>query len=501
MNTVQEELSTFWRRFGAMIRTGVPLLRSLDILAEECRHSRLATAIREIRAAIEAGSDLHTSLACYPEFFSPCVRTIIQTAERMGRLEYVCDEIAAGIQSGFFATAPSGSETASAPEDRQLRAGAIVDSIIHEAYKQNVSEIYLEPSGDKLCVRFRVNGVCTEHRRISAEESPAILAQIKLRAGISPGDSSPFSEGCIHVLQNTTALELRIFSIRYVAGEAIAMQLSYPATTPLPLEQQGFTAEQLERIEKWLARPRGLIIVAGPGGCGKTTTLHSMIQRPNRTEARIATVESFVRRILPGINQQEVRPTAGQSFADAVRAELRCRPDILMVTEIPDHETAALLTQAACEDQLVLAGLFADDAADALQKLLTMGVSAFLLNTALIGVLGQRLVRALCHDCRQATVLPEWYRQELRGWEQATFYRSSGCPRCRHTGYRGKSAIHELLEMTDELRSALRSARSTAEIRALALSTGMLSLREDGLSKAAAGLTTVEEVLCLTHRD
>ncbi|MGQ9661559.1 MAG: ATPase, T2SS/T4P/T4SS family [Kiritimatiellia bacterium] len=453
MNTVQEELNAFWRRFGAMIRTGVPLLRALDILAEECRHSRLATAIRETRAAIEAGSDLHTSFERYPEFFSPCVRTIIQTAERMGRLEYVCDEIAAGIQSGFFATAPSTSETASAPEDQQLRANAIVDSIIHEAYKQNVSEIYLEPSGDKLCVRFRVNGVCTEHRRISAAESPAILAQIKLRAGIPPGGSALFSAGRIHVLQDTTALELRIFSVRYVAGEAIAMELNYPATTPLPLEQQGFTAQQLERIEKWLARPRGLIILAGPDGCGKTTTLYSMIQRLNHTEVRIATVETFVRRILPGINQQEVRLTAGQSFADAV------------------------------------------------QKLLTMGVPAFLLNTALIGVLAQRLVRVLCHDCRQATVLPEWHRQGLRGWEHTTFYRSSGCPRCRHTGYQGRSAIHELLEMTDELRSALRSARSTTEIRALALSSGMVPLREDGLAKAAAGLTTVEEVLGLTYRD
>jgi len=375
-----------------------------------------------------------------------------------------------------------------------------VTRLLKEALYNDASDIHLIPERNRVRVQFRQDGVLRDYDALNRMDYPSILSVIKLMAGMNISEKRLPQDGRLRYRVGGTRVDLRVSTVPTVYGERVVMRLLKRAEDIPEVEGLGFLPDTLEKFKKLIAQPYGLILITGPTGSGKSFTNFSALKRIRSPEKNILTVEDPVEYEIPGISQVQVKPQIGLTFATVLRSFLRQDPDVIMVGEIRDEETARIAIEAALTGHLVLATLHTNDAPQAILRLEEMGLERYNVAAALLGVLAQRLVRKLCPRCKTPSPGDKvvFYKElmEKAGLEpEGSFYEAVGCEACGGTGFRGRMPIHELLVADDQLRELLSRKGGASEIKEAVLRTGMRTLRQDGLLKAAQGLTTVQEVL------
>jgi len=393
-------------------------------------------------------------------------------------------------------------EEAAIGELDESAAQKFVKQVIREAYLQDASDIHVEPRPTDVLVRLRVDGTLRQYTTLPKGALGPVISVIKIMGGLNIAEKRLPQDGRVRYREGTIDLDLRLSTLPTVYGEKAVMRLLKKAADIPEIEGLGFAPGVFERFQEVISKPYGIFLITGPTGSGKSFTTFSILKRIATPDKNTQTIEDPVEYEIPGINQTQVNPQAGLTFARALRAFLRQDPDIIMVGEIRDSETAKIATEAALTGHLVIATLHTNDAAQAITRLDEMGVELFNISAALIGVLSQRLVRRICDHCKvEVKPDPEVLRRiglsegEIQG---AKLYKGMGCERCGGTGYKGRYAIHELLVVDDEIRHAIVAGKSATEIKELSRKKGMKTLREDGIYKALLGITTLEEVLART---
>jgi len=375
----------------------------------------------------------------------------------------------------------------------------LVDSIVQGAISGNASDIHVEPQERDVRVRYRVDGVLYEMMDIPKRLQPAVISRIKIMAGMNIAERRVPQDGRISVGTNGHTYDLRVSTLLTVFGEKLVMRILDKSSVLLQLEDLGFLPEQQTLVENLITKPYGMLLSTGPTGSGKTTTLYTALNRVNTGDNNIVTIEDPVEYQLAGINQSQVNMAASITFARGLRAILRQDPDVIMVGEIRDRETAEIAVQSALTGHLVFSSLHTNDAASALPRLLDMGVEPFLIASSVIGVIAQRLVRVVCRNCKVSYQPEERVLEELGVSEEdrphARFVRGTGCPVCSNRGYRGRTGVFEVLRMSDSTKRMVLDKRSTLEIRDRAVADGMLLMQQTGLRKVLDGTTTPEEVM------
>ena len=376
----------------------------------------------------------------------------------------------------------------------------LVNYLIFSAVRDGASDIHIEPDDNLLRVRFRVDGSLYEKLRPPFKMLPAIASRIKIMAGLDISERRLPQDGGIHVLMDGRPIDLRVSTMTGQFGEKIVVRIIDNRNVLVNLEKLGFSYEILKEWRRVIATPNGIVLVTGPTGSGKSTTLYSVLQEINTDEVNICTVEDPVEFNLKGVNQFQVNERVGFTFASSLRSLLRQDPDIIMVGEIRDDETARIAVQAALTGHLVFSTLHTNNAAGAITRLLNVGIEPYLVSASLAGVLAQRLVRKICTNCKQAYDPPINIRRAVERivGDVEAFYQGTGCTKCRNTGFTGRIGIYELLVPTDEMRRVFTCATSLDEMQSMAVEAGMVTLRADGMAKVKAGITTVEEVFLVT---
>ena len=376
----------------------------------------------------------------------------------------------------------------------------LVNYLIYCAVRDGASDIHIEPDDNALRVRFRVDGRLYEKLRPPYKMLPAISSRIKIMAGLDISERRLPQDGGIHVMMESRPVDLRVSTIAGQFGEKIVIRIIDTRNVLVNLEKLGFAYEMLRQWRKVISVPNGIVLVTGPTGSGKSTTLYSVLRELNSEDVNICTVEDPVEFNLGGINQFQVNDRIGFTFAGSLRSLLRQDPDIIMVGEIRDNETSRIAVQAALTGHLVLSTLHTNDAAGAITRLLNVGVEPYLVSAFLMGVLAQRLVRKICTNCKESFEPPVNIRKAVErvAGEVETFYHGAGCNKCRNSGFTGRIGIYELLVPDDEMRSKFNAETGLNEIRDMAAKAGMISLRDDGMDKVRAGITTAEEVFRVT---
>jgi len=377
----------------------------------------------------------------------------------------------------------------------------LVNYLIYNGVREGASDIHIEPDENALRVRYRVDGSLYEKLRPPHKMLPAISSRIKIMAGLDISERRLPQDGGIHVLMDNRPIDLRVSTICGQFGEKIVIRIIDNRSVLVNLEKLGFSYETLKEWRKVIAQPNGIVLVTGPTGSGKSTTLYSVMKELNNDEVNICTVEDPVEFNLGWVNQFQVNPKIGFTFASALRSLLRQDPDIVMVGEIRDQETARIAVQAALTGHLVLSTLHTNDAPGAITRLINIGVEPYLISASVMAVLAQRLVRKICTNCKEPYDPSASVRRavERAVGEVETFYHGAGCKKCRNTGFSGRIGIYELLVPDDDMRDKITNAPSVNELRALAAQSGMVNLRQDGMAKVKAGITTVEEVFRATE--
>ncbi len=377
-----------------------------------------------------------------------------------------------------------------------------VNLLIREAHDARASDIHLESTCDGLLARFRVDGVLTDVPSPPKGLQAAVISRVKLLAELDIAERRAPQDGRIRVRLEERELDLRVSTVPTLYGESVVLRLLDRGGRPVALDELGMAPETLETFRRLAERPHGILLATGPTGSGKTTTLYTALGLRQRTAEKIITVEDPVEYHLEGVTQVPVNVKAGMTFAGALRSILRQDPDVLMVGEMRDGETAAIAIQAALTGHLVFSTLHTSDAASALSRLVDLTVEPYLIAATLEGVLAQRLVRRICPECRER-YSPDPAAISLLALKpvgRLTLERGRGCSACRNTGYRGRTGIFELLVVTDDVRQQLLKVPNPSALRELAVAQGMVTLRRDGWSKVQAGITTVEEVLRVTDQ-
>jgi type IV pilus assembly protein PilB len=383
----------------------------------------------------------------------------------------------------------------------------LVNSIIFQAAEDGASDVHFEPQEDALAVRLRIDGVLHEVQRIPKRMMAGVTTRLKVLAKLDIAERRKPQDGRISL--NAAAagrmLDIRVATLPTVEGESVVMRLLDKSKRPPTLEELGLSDEMRKTLEEVVSRPTGALLVTGPTGSGKSTTLYAALAEINNPEINIITVEDPVEYRLGGINQVQINQRAGLTFAAALRSILRSDPDVVMVGEIRDPETAKISIEAALTGHFVLSTLHTNDAPGALTRLNEMGVEPFLTGSAVTGVLAQRLARKLCTHCCEmytpsvdelikARVSPDIAAQA----DGMVFYRKKGCPRCNQTGYKGRIGVFQLLAMSENLETLAASKASREELERAAMEEGMRTLWDDGIAKVAAGLTSIEELARVT---
>jgi len=372
-----------------------------------------------------------------------------------------------------------------------------VNMLVRDAHDAGASDIHLEATQDGLAVRFRLDGVLCPAPEPASQLQHAVVSRIKLLADLDISERRRPQDGRIRVRLETRELDLRVSTVPTIHGESVVLRLLDRGGRPVSLAELGLSPAMLTSFERLTQRSHGMVLVSGPTGSGKTTTLYAAIQARARSAEKIITVEDPIEYQLPGITQVPVHRQTGVTFATALRAILRQDPDVLMIGEMRDEETAEIAVQAAMTGHLVFTTVHTNDAPGAVPRLLDLGVPPYLVGATLEAVLAQRLVRRVCPNCRVEYEPHPQSIAALTGLPSggARLTRGIGCTACRGTGYRGRVGIFELACVTESLKDAIARNASRAELRDIAVADGLVSLRVDGWSKAAAGITTVEEVL------
>jgi type IV pilus assembly protein PilB len=386
-----------------------------------------------------------------------------------------------------------GSSNAEAPTVR------IVNSIIKQAVQDRASDIHIEPRAEQLLIRFRIDGVLKDVLALPKQSHASVVSRIKIMGDMDIAEKRIPLDGRIQVKIAQKDVDLRVSTIPTIFGEKVVIRILDKSGVIVTLDKLGLSPDILPIYRKMVHRSYGIIVITGPTGSGKTTTLYSTMSEINTPEKNIMTIEDPVEYVLEGINQIRVNDKAGLSFASGLRAILRQDPDILLVGEIRDGETASIAIRAATTGHLVLTTLHTNDAAGALPRLIDMGIEPFLVASTVIGVMAQRLVRLICPLCKESYELEEHAVERkfigIAPDEAITLYRGTGCPQCSFTGYRGRIAIQELLPVGEKQQQLILARAPANEIFQSAIEEGMLSLTQDGIQKALLGLTTIDEVM------
>ncbi len=379
----------------------------------------------------------------------------------------------------------------------------LVNLLVENAISAEASDIHIEPFEDTLRIRYRIDGVLYEQEAPPRRLQAAVTSRIKIMAEMNIAERRLPQDGRIRVTLHGQRVDIRVSTMPTVHGESIVMRLLQRSSVFHPLEQLGFPADLLKRFQSLIKRPHGIMLVTGPTGSGKTTTLYAALDKINAPGVKIITVEDPVEYQLKGVNQIPVKPKIGLSFAQGLRHIVRQDPDVILVGEIRDLETAEIAIQASLTGHLVFSTLHTNDAPGAITRLQDMGVEPYLVASVLEGVLAQRLVRRVCAACRVPDT-PSVADLDALGVKTpagAVLTRGKGCDECRGTGYRGRSGIYELFTIDEDARSLILRRASTRDIRQHAIQRGMVTLRMDGYKRACEGVTTVEEILRVTQED
>ena len=382
----------------------------------------------------------------------------------------------------------------------------LVSLVISHALEARASDIHIEPFENRLIVRYRVDGVMHEVESPPRRFSAAVISRIKIMASLDIAERRLPQDGRIKLRIHGKEIDLRVSTVPTMHGESVVMRILDKSGTALDFVTLGFDPDVLQRFTEVLMQPHGILLVTGPTGSGKTTTLYTALDKLNNPDLKILTVEDPVEYQMEGINQIQVKPQIGLTFANALRSIVRQDPDIIMIGEIRDLETAQIAVQSALTGHMVLSTLHTNDAASTVNRLLDMGMDDYLLTSTVNGILAQRLVRTLCTQCRQAyPALPEVVEElQLKRYTQDAqiiLYRAVGCDHCVGTGYMGRVSILEMLVMSDAIRALVMRHVAAGEIRQQAIMEGMQTMYENGLRKAVAGITTIEEVLRVTREE
>lgn len=375
-----------------------------------------------------------------------------------------------------------------------------VNLLVTQAITDRASDIHIEPTEHDLRVRYRIDGVLHETQRSPKQIQGGVISRVKIMSDIDIAERRKPQDGRMSVVHNGRKIDLRVATLPTVWGEKIVMRILDNSTASLDLRDLSFLDHNYETYRDAYTKPYGMILVTGPTGSGKSTTLYATLNAVSRPEINVITVEDPVEYRLAGINQVQVNPKAGLTFAGALRSILRSDPDVVLLGEIRDHETAQIAIEAALTGHLVLSTLHTNDAPSAITRLTEMGIEPFLVGSALDAVVAQRLARRLCSKCKEPYQPSETEMLAARfpwvpGEPVPELYRPAGCVACSKTGYKGRLALHEVMRVTEEIERHAVAHSSSADIQATALKQGMVSLRDDGWHKVALGQTSIEEIL------
>ncbi|MDX9715697.1 MAG: type II secretion system ATPase GspE [Dissulfurispiraceae bacterium] len=387
--------------------------------------------------------------------------------------------------------------------DMALEAPVIklVNMFLTKAIEDRASDVHLEAFESRVKVRYRIDGVLVEAESIPKKLQAAIISRIKIMSRLNIAERRLPQDGRIKLRVSGREIDLRISTLPTLYGESVVMRILDRGSSLISLEDLGFT-HALEQYKKIINMPHGMLLVTGPTGSGKTTTLYASLSRINSSERKIITIEDPVEYEVDGINQIHVKPKIGLTFASGLRHIVRQDPDVIMVGEIRDKETADIAVQSALTGHLVYSTLHTNDAPGAVTRLLDMGMESFLVASSLIGVLAQRLVRVICPDCKAPYLSNDDMLSKLgTSGRDIKGYLGRGCESCRNTGYKGRTGIFELMVVNDEIRQLILTKASADAIRQKAIEGGMQTLRECGLDKVRCGITTIDEVLRVTQED
>ena len=373
----------------------------------------------------------------------------------------------------------------------------LVDLILMQAIRDRASDIHIEPFKNKINIRYRIDGVLYEIPPPSRHLLPAIVSRIKILSNLDIAERRLPQDGAFFVKVENKGIDIRVSTVPAIYGEKVVMRILDKSATPLNLGDLGFEHDDLERFRRAIISPNGLILITGPTGSGKTTTLYAALNEIKSPRKNISTVEDPVEYKLEGINQVQIKPAIGLTFAGALRAFLRQDPDIIMVGEVRDLETAQICIRASLTGHLVLSTLHTNDAASTISRLIDIGLEPYLISSSLIMVGAQRLVRRLCPECKEAYETTPAMAKDL-DIKQELLYKPKGCDYCGHTGYRGRVAIYEIILMSDKLREMVARGASLGDIKDKIKELGVKTLLRSGIKKAEEGLTSIEEVLSIT---
>ncbi len=427
-------------------------------------------------------------------------KEVLQAIDELYRQDVdVADIVKKAAESGMTddAEPDSSHDVDSSGDSHSAPIVRMVDLILMEAYKKGASDIHIEPYEERIRVRYRVDGHLREALTVPKKNQNALLARIKILANMDITENRVPQDGRFKIRFGVRDVDYRVSALPVYYGTKIVMRALDRSNLKLGLNTVGFSPENLERFSAAVKKPFGMIIITGPTGSGKSTTLYSILSEINTSDRNIITVEDPIEYQVPGITQMQTRPEIGFTFAAGLRAILRQSPDVVMLGEIRDQETADIAVKAALTGQIVLSTLHTNDAPSAITRLIDLGIEPFLLSPSLLMLIAQRLVRKLCQNCKEPFDPPASVRERFR-LSEGQYFRAKGCEKCRNTGYMGRIGIFEVLRVDDRVREIITRGGSQDDVKKTAKERGMKSLSESGLEKAAVGLTTLEEVFSVT---
>ena len=488
-----------------MMEIGVPIMSVLSTIAQEFESTDLGNAWARVRETVDCGDDLAAGMAKSPQAFPTPVVDMIRRGEVACDLPGALRTIIRAISEDNL---DSLSRTDTGPD--AVTADAAVPSIIRtvstiilDAYRQRASDIHLDPSADgTLHVRFRIDGIMRTHAEHDAAVTPQIINRLKIMAGLDVGEKRLPQDGRIVVKIEGTTLDLRVGVIRTLHGEHITIRIMSDIAKDFTLDRLDMGEVELRGLRRILEHDRGIVISSGPVGSGKTTLLYCMLKAVNDGQRAIFSVENPIGYVLPGVSQVAVQPDIGLTSSAALRSVMRHTPDVIMISGIRDPETLQIVAQGGVNGHLMLTELNTNSAAMAIRRLIDIGMEPFLVADTVCVITNQRLVRKLCIKCRKpiplpTARLPRTVAQYAESIENAQYYEAVGCDQCG-LGYRGRIAICEVMFMTERLKDAICANADTTRLNQIAQEAGMKTILQDGIAKASAGLTSIQEVARVT---
>lgn len=466
----------------------IPIFRVDETLTVAMANPRDIIAIDEIRNKTKC-SNIDTVLSSEDAI----AKAIDQYYSGVGKVEDVIKGVTAEGLEALITEDTGVKKLAEIAEEAPIIK--LVNLIVMEAVRKRASDIHIEPDESVLRIRYRVDGIMREANTMPKHLQAAVSSRVKLLSKMDIAEKRRPQDGKIQLKLENKNLDLRVSTCPTVHGENIVIRILDKSSVLLGMEELGFDKEILDRYNKLVRQPHGVILVTGPTGSGKTSTLYASLATVNSVEKNIITIEDPVEYQIPLVRQTQVNPKIGLTFAEGLRTFLRQDPDIMMVGEIRDKDTAGIAVHASLTGHLVFSTLHTNDSCSAITRLVDMGIEPFLVSSTLIGVLAQRLVRVICERCKEKYTPPSNILKDLGLSEKSAVYRGIGCAKCSYTGFSGRTGIFELLAVDEEIRDLIVNKSSADEIRKKAVQKGLKVLLQDGARKIKEGITTPEEVL------